>query len=518
MGLEHRRAPSGAPSVGDDDSAWLRRLLLPALAVMLASAWWCTGFIQADEHFQVLEFAGARLGLSRVGDLPWEYAAHARSWLLPAAAALLRRAMIAIGHDDPFVCAFLLRAAGGALYLAAVWRFSGATRRWFASRTAWRLAVVLGFFLWFVPVVAARFSAESISGSLFFLAFATLVRLHDGETCSAAELLLAGVALGLAYVVRFQVVLLDAGAIAWLLWSGRVARRSWALLATGVLAAIAAGVLLDRWGYGVFSFPLWNYYVGQFPGGALKRFGVAEPWWWYVPAVAYKAGWPVGLALLAGFAALLVRRRPHALAWAMGPFVLFHEFIPTKEVRYFFPMLVAAPFVIVLGLEAWWPSAFAARHVRAMRAIAVALVLANVAAFAARLWVPLEPRVAVEEAIYRSDLRTVIAVGADDPYDWWGLRTNWFRPRDLQVLRVGEVSAARHLAAGSAHSVLIVSRFPERPDVAGSGCRLVHASVPVTMGPRWRTLLATFLPSGDKEPGWWYVARCDQTDRDAPAA
>lgn len=490
-----------------DDVDWLRWMLVPAFALMLASAWWCTGFIQGDEHFQVLEFASARLGLSRIADLPWEYAARARSWLLPAIAAWVRSGMIAIGHDDPFFCAFLLRAASGALYLAAAWRLARATTAWFRTRTQWRIAVALGLGLWFVPVVAARFSAESWSGSLFILGFATLVRLHDRKQCSATEIFLAGLALGLAFVARFPVLLLDAGAVVWLLRAKVITRGEWRFLAAGAVVALAAGVAIDAWGYGTLSSPLWNYYEAQVPGGILQSYGVA-PWWWYFPATVHAAGWPIGSLLLAGFAGLCARRKPSALLWTLVPFVLFHMMVGHKEVRFLFPMLVAVPYVIVLGLEAWWPNEFCSRHIAVTRLVAALLIAANAAAFAARLSIPMEPRVAVQETVFRSGVNTVIVVGDRDPYVWWGLRSNWYRPAKLRVVRAADVDAARNLAA-SMHA-LVVTRAPERADSAGGSCSLVHESVPARVtSPTWRAILRDFTPERDREPGWWFVTRCD---------
>jgi phosphatidylinositol glycan class B len=503
----HRTA--GAPAA---DAIWLRWVLVTAFALMLASAWWCTGFIQGDEHFQILEFAGARLGLSRFSDLPWEYAARARSWLLPALVTVVRRAMIATGHDDPFFCAFLLRACSGVFYLAAMWRLARATRRWFGSQAHWRLAVALPLAFWFVPVVAARFSAESWSGSLFFLAFATLVRLHDRERCSVAEIFFAGFALGLAFIVRFQVALLDAGAIAWLVWGRSVPRREWGFLGTGAVAALVAGAAIDWWGYGVWSLPVWNYYMAQFPGGVLARYG-AEPWWWYARAIMYAAGWPVGFALIAGLAGLCLRRPVHVLVWTLAPFIVFHLFVPTKELRYFFPMLAAMPYVIVLGLEGWWPRELFARHENIMRAavalVAAIVVVPNAAAFAARLSIPLEPRIAVQETVYRSATHTVVVVGDHDPYVWWSyLRANWYRPADLRVVRVTNVAEASRVAA-SIPGALLVTRFPDRPDNTDTPCRIIHQSVPLRLSERWRARLDDFIPDRDHEPGWWFVARCD---------
>ena len=489
------------------DAAWLKRMLLPAAALMLASAWWCTGFVQGDEHFQVLECAGARLGLSRITDLPWEYAARARSWLLPAIALEVRRAMLAFGWNDPFFCAFLLRALSGTLYLAAASRFALATSGWFKSRAQWRTTVILALGLWFVPVVAARFSAESWSGSLFFLGFATLVRTRDGERCSELEIFLAGAALGLAFVARFPVFLLDAGAAIWLLRAGGLPRRAWGVLGAGAFIACAASAGLDAWGYGRATFPLWNYYVAQVPGGVLSSYGVA-PWWWYVPALAHGAGWPVGLALLAGFAALCVRRRSPALAWTLVPFLAFHMLVGHKELRFLFPMLVAAPYVIVLGLDGWWPAGFFARHRVATRCLIAAVALLNGAAFVARLSVPMEPRVAVQEAVFRSGARTVVVVGDHDPYIWWNLRANWYRPAGLHVVRAVDLAEARRFTA-STPDALLVTRFPERPDSADGSCRVVHQSVPISFDERWRALLGDFIPVRDNEPGWWFVGLCD---------
>src|SRR6185312_7041811 len=165
---------SSRDSLHARDRSFLAWAFLIGAAVMLFTAWRSTGFIQGDEQFQVLEFANARLGLSPVAALAPEYAARARSFLLPAVAAAARRGLGVAGVDDPFFCAFLLRAAAGLLYLCCAWRLARASLRWFSSRTLWQWAVAGSVGLWFVPVVAARFSAESVSGSLAFLALVTI--------------------------------------------------------------------------------------------------------------------------------------------------------------------------------------------------------------------------------------------------------------------------------------------------------------------------------------------------------
>jgi len=50
---------------------------------MLLAAWRSAGYYHADEQFQTLEFAGAKLGLTPVEALPWEHRLRMRSWLQP---------------------------------------------------------------------------------------------------------------------------------------------------------------------------------------------------------------------------------------------------------------------------------------------------------------------------------------------------------------------------------------------------------------------------------------------------
>ena len=61
----------------------LRQSLLLLAAATLVTAWFSVTFYFPDEHYQVLEFVSYKLGVTRAGDLPWEYSARIRPWLQP---------------------------------------------------------------------------------------------------------------------------------------------------------------------------------------------------------------------------------------------------------------------------------------------------------------------------------------------------------------------------------------------------------------------------------------------------
>ncbi len=58
-------------------------IFLLAIAVYVITAYNSLGYHQADEHYQIIEFAGTKLGTHMAEDLPWEYRDQIRPTLQP---------------------------------------------------------------------------------------------------------------------------------------------------------------------------------------------------------------------------------------------------------------------------------------------------------------------------------------------------------------------------------------------------------------------------------------------------
>lgn len=213
-----------------------------------------------DEHFQLLEFANFKLGLTPPAELPWEYPARIRSWFQPAIAVLTLQALRLVGDRNPFDAAALLRVLSALLYGWALMRLIRCSRFWFESRELRHAAIAAACFLWFIPYLAVRFSSESWSGSLFYLGFASLVLAAREKAVSTRELGCAGLAMGFAFAARYQTGILIAAALAWFLWAGRPRVTAVVAVAAGLSVAIATSLLLDRWGYGVWVLTPWRYF------------------------------------------------------------------------------------------------------------------------------------------------------------------------------------------------------------------------------------------------------------------
>lgn len=324
-----------------------------ALAVLLAAAWFSTGFHGPDEHYQVIAFAQASLGRIGTEFLPWEYGARIRSTLLPAVCMAVFRAADGVGIHSPFILAFLLRLLTALLAFAVVRHFVDTVRPLLpvALRHPFLL---LSFFLWFLPFQFVRFSGETWSGLFLLLAFAQLL----GNKQNRTAFVIAGLSLGLAFLCRPPVLAAAAGLIGWKAFVDRAVPRNLLTTIAAWVLVVLAGIALDSWFYGQLTFTAWNYFRLGILAPPNPAF-IEYPWWYYY-AWTFKYAIPVfGAAILLAFALVCAQRPRHPLTWLLVPFLLFHMLVPHKELRFLYPLAGLVPYLLILGWESAmgrWPA------------------------------------------------------------------------------------------------------------------------------------------------------------------
>ncbi|HEV8548541.1 MAG TPA: hypothetical protein VGQ57_05920 [Polyangiaceae bacterium] len=326
-----------------------------SLGVHLVVAFRSQGFYQCDEHFQILEFLGVKLGMAQAADLPWEYAARMRSWLLPALLWPVAKLALAAGAGDPFTLARIFRTFSALLAFAGLLAFARCLPLWLPDGRVRRgTLLVMQFFYW-VPVLDARTSSENFAQAFFLLGLAALLGGFRRDFTAPAPGsrdwlstgLMAGGCFGLAFVARFQSAFLVAGATAWLWLLGRERWSRLASLGAGFLAAVAAGALVDRWGYGQWAFPAWSYLRINVLEHAANQWGTLPPWG-YVGLFAGDLVPPLGLVWVCVPFVAAFRLPRHLLTWTLAPFVVVHVALAHKETRFLFPTLELC--IVLLGV------------------------------------------------------------------------------------------------------------------------------------------------------------------------
>ncbi len=325
--------------------AFHRQVWYAALVVYAITAWFSSGYYAADEHYQVIAFAQAKLGELPVADLPWEYEAHMRSALLPGIAYVVIGASRSLITANPFHIAFLLRLITALLALVVVRSFVRAVMSE-VSDGLQRPFILLSYFLWFLPYQHVRFAAETWSGLLFLFGIAQLV----GKRESSWNLLLTGLCFGLSIQVKPVMGIACLGAIAWVLFANKYRRAPLLQLSAGLVTALAFGFLLDYWFYGACTPTLWNYrrlaVVGD-PSHTFETF----PWYYYIPWMMKYGIWPIGV-LVVGALVWITYRQPRTLVvWCVWPYLIVLSAIPHKELRFLFPLVDLAPLVLALAWQ-----------------------------------------------------------------------------------------------------------------------------------------------------------------------
>jgi phosphatidylinositol glycan class B len=381
----------------------LNRSLAVLALFTISTAWVSDLFFWPDEHWQVLEFLGFKLGITPAAELPWEFASRVRSWMQPFLYWLIAKPLIAAGLTDMFKVVFVLRLATGALSFAAIAAFA----RLFQSDLArsdekFAFARMLPF-MGFLPYLFVRTASETAAAAFFTLGLVMAVRAARNGTL--ARMALAGLLCGIAFECRFQSALLTFGLFGWLIFQARIRPTALAVFTAGGLAVVAFATLVDHWGYGVWCFPPWTYFdLNILQGIAAKGFGSSPLLaYFYLEPVTIFA--PITILLMVAMVIACARNLRHVVTWATVPFFLVHCLMAHKEERFLFPLAILAISWPVLAFAPGRPFKFFNRFWAARRGVVAKIIgwSAVVAmAFLAVYPFGLRPHMKMAKYLYRS--------------------------------------------------------------------------------------------------------------------
>ena len=337
-----------------------------SLLVHLITSWFSLGFLHYDEHFQILEFAGMKLGWNSPASLPWEYPAKIRPALQPA---MVYGIIKALHLTDSFTITFLLRLISGVFAWAVLWFFTYLVSPMLKSNTAKHYLYLLTCLYGFLSFIHVRFASENWSGSTCFLGIGILLLLWQKASNYSLKniwLLIAGFCFGLSYVFRMQVAVIPCSLVIWALVFKKINFKNTFFIMLGGIVAVAIGVLADRWFYGTWVNTTFNYFHANIIENKAAHFGIM-PWYWFfvstilgeVPGALnwtmylhkvepFSAGSAFSIIVVISFIVFWIRHPKHWLTAITLPFFLLHSLIAHKELRFLFPMINVVPIVVVM--------------------------------------------------------------------------------------------------------------------------------------------------------------------------
>jgi glycosyl transferase family 22 (putative mannosyltransferase) len=348
-GLEDRERPGGEPS-----PQTVRNYLIANLVLVAVTSYFSVTYFHPDEHFQVLEFLGHKLGTTSPEELPWEFGDRLRGWLQPALYYLLARGAQLVGVRDMFAIAFLLRLASGLLAWTALGCMVRTTLGWCADKTGRLVQLSAMTLLGFLPYLCVRTSSENVGCSLFTIGFCIVVdalrKSAPARALPPRVALAAGLLFGLAFECRPHVSVLVAGLLAWLFAFRRIRAYGALALAGGGVAAVLVGLVVDRWGYGEWTFPAYRYACRYVIDHVALRSGT-DPAYGYLYLLPANIFAPVAVVLMVSMLLTWLRHPKHPVTWVTLPYALVFSALAHKEERFFFLMILLSTASISLGLS-----------------------------------------------------------------------------------------------------------------------------------------------------------------------
>jgi len=98
---------------------YIKSLLLASCLYFLCSIY-NIGYHFSDEHFQIIPFAGLKIGTYTTNELAWEYSAKVRSAFQPSLAFLVLNTLDFLEISNPYNQATILRLLTSLLSLFAI--------------------------------------------------------------------------------------------------------------------------------------------------------------------------------------------------------------------------------------------------------------------------------------------------------------------------------------------------------------------------------------------------------------
>jgi phosphatidylinositol glycan class B len=322
-------------------------LFITLFSIYFLSSIYSLGYYHGDEHFQIIEFMSYKLGLIPKESLPWEFKERLRPWLAPFLYFQITKIAEAFGVNSHFTQAFLFRFVTMFFGIITL-LYIGYNSRYALSKKRFRPVILwLIGLTFFMPMFIVRISSENLS-ALSFWSGASLLLYTIKKKQTVGNFLFVGILFGLAFQFRYQIAFMLFGACLWALVIERVKILRMSVLMFGFFIISGMGILIDKWGYGEWTFAPYNYFYANLIEKKADLFGVL-PWDGYFTLFFLEFYTLPGLFLLSAISIFCFMFYKHFYSWCILPFLLVHFYIGHKETRFLFPILyISIPILYIM--------------------------------------------------------------------------------------------------------------------------------------------------------------------------
>lgn len=319
-------------------------IMVLAVILRLIAVIFAKGFGMHDDHFIIIEPAYSwAMGGDYDNWLPWSdenTGPSGHSFFYIGFMYLLFYLLEFVSIQEPQSQMLIVRLVHAAFSLLTVWYGYRLALKFSHVRTA-RIAGLLLAVYWFMPWLGVRNLIEMVCIPFMIMGTYYLTENQENEVRAA---MLSGILFGLAFAVRYQIMVYIGGLMLTLIlqqrWKGTIS------FAAGLLFSVlmTQGVI-DLFIWKRPFAELWQYITYNIH----YRFEyITGPWYNYLVFLLIILIPPVSVFLLAGY---IKNWKKQALIFLpVLIFLVFHSVFPNKQERFIIPVI---PFLIISGITGW---------------------------------------------------------------------------------------------------------------------------------------------------------------------
>ncbi len=332
-------------------------LILLYFFIYIITAFNSVGFYSDDEHFQILEPVAYLFGLNTIllNDplgfyWEWQPQHRIRPWLQPYFYYYIAYFLKFLNFDNPHIWALVFRLTSAFLgFCSIVYLFFSIKKYFIKEDKIYHYLIYFTF--WFYPFLNVRTSSENLSIILFCFAFPFLLSIFDNKANkkNKSYIIFFGFLLGLSLVIRAQIIFTIFPIFLWVILFKYNFNKIF-LVFSGLILAIILGLYIDFINWGYYTNTYWQIFEAQILKGRMAAFG-SQPWWYYFQAIPLELAPFSSIFFILGFFAFSLFNFKSVFVWIIFGTLGTLLFFDHKEIRFFFPAYVFAPFFIMYFFE-----------------------------------------------------------------------------------------------------------------------------------------------------------------------
>lgn len=321
-----------------------------ALFIYLILSVFALHFYSGDEYFQLIGFAKYRLGLMpEMYHTIWELKEQVRSTLQPSVLFCIYKFLaLLFNYHGFFFVNLIIKLISAAFIVFCLYLFIQCFLPLIKESSHQKWFILLTYFSYLTVFLGVHFSADSTGQNFFILGFVIAYQNKDSKL--PLKDILAGIFLGISFIIRCQDGFLIAGLMMWLLFYNKTSIKS--LFRTNialVLTYLILGVLVDRWFYNNWTIAIFNYYLYFHNLKLLGTVAGPSPWYFYITRSFILL--PFGPLYLLAILIFTYFKPKNVITWIIWPYIIVHILIGYKEIRYMSPINLMMPFIMFFALE-----------------------------------------------------------------------------------------------------------------------------------------------------------------------